>query len=125
MAVSSRIHLAGPVAVAAGVSNAALRLMVRIVLTVAGMIATLIALAIVLRLAGANPSNGVVHDIHVAANFFAGAFTTIFKIHNGRVSLLVNWGIAAGVFLIAGAIVARMMAWIASGTMAAGRRVEP
>jgi len=125
MAVSSRVHLAGPVAVAAEVSNAAFRLMVRAVLAAAGLIAALIALAIVLRLIGANPANSVVHDIHVAANFFAGAFTTVFKIHNGRVSLLVNWGIAACVFLAAGAIVARIMALIARAAMGAGRRSEP
>jgi hypothetical protein len=124
MAVASRVRLAGPVAAGAEFTNAALRMLMRLVLAVAVVIAALIALAIVLRLIGANASNSVVHDIHVAANFFAGAFTTVFKIHDGRLSLLVNWGIAAGVFLLAGAIVARIIAWIAGATVMVGPRSE-
>ena len=114
MAVSSH---ARPARSAAGVSSAPLQVLMRLVLAVAGLIAALIVLAIVLRLIGANSNNSIVHDIHVAANFFAGAFTTIFRIHNARVSLLVNWGVAAGVFLLAGAIVARLIASIANGTV--------
>jgi hypothetical protein len=88
---------------------------------VAGLIAGLIALAIILRLVGANSGNGIVHDIHVAANFFAGAFTSMFRISSARLSLLVNWGIAACVYLAAGALIARMIAWAGSGS-ALGRR---
>lgn len=96
--------------------------LVRAVLLVAGLIAALIALAIILRLIGANAGNGVVHDIHVAANFFAGAFTSMFRISSARLSLLVNWGIAACVYLLAGALVARMIGWAASGSVLVRRR---
>jgi hypothetical protein len=125
MAVASRVRLAAPMAAGAEFTNVALRMLMRAVLAAAALIAALIALAIVLRLVGANSANSVVHDIHVAANFFAGAFTSMFTIHNGRVSLLVNWGIAACVFLLAGAVAARVIAWIAGATMIVGRRREP
>lgn len=96
--------------------------LVRAVMLIASLIAALIVLAIVLRLIGANAGNGIVHDIHVAANFFAGAFTSMFKISSARLSLLVNWGIAALVYLLAGGLVARMIAWAGSGGMLVRRR---
>jgi hypothetical protein len=58
----------------------------------------------------ANAHNTIVKGIHDGANFFAGAFTGLitFKGHAKR-EITVDWGIAALVYLIAGAIIAR---WI-------------
>jgi len=102
-------------AVAAGIvaERALLGLVIRLVVTAASLIAALIGLAIVLRLIGANSHNGIVHAIHTAANVFAGSFTTLFTIHHARLSILVNWGIALCVYLLAGMIVASVIAWIA------------
>ena len=91
---------------------AVIRLVIRLVMAAVSLIAALIGLAIVLRLLGANAHNGVAHDIHVAANFFAGSFTTLFTIRQARLSILVNWGIALCVYLLAGIIVAAVIAWI-------------
>lgn len=115
MGIYSHVHGAASSATlaVAEASNATLRALVRAVLLVAALIAALIALAIVLRLLGANGSNGVVDAVHDAANFFAGSFTTMFKVSNGRVALLLNWGIAACVFLLAGVLVARAIAAVA------------
>lgn len=109
----------GAVNAVALAESAVIRLAVRLVMAAASLIAALIGLAIVLRLVGANPHNGVAHAIHVAANFFAGSFTTLFTIHHhARLTLLVNWGIALCAFLLAGVIVAGLIARI-------GRAVTP
>lgn len=100
------------VAAVAAAESAVIRLVIRLVMAAASLIAALIGLAIVLRLLGANSHNGVAHDIHVAANFFAGSFTTLFTIHHARLSILVNWGVALCVYLLAGMIVAAVIAWI-------------
>jgi hypothetical protein len=88
-------------------------LLARAALAAGSLIAALIGLAIVLRLLGANSRNGVVHAIHSAANFFAGSFTTLFTIHHARLAILVNWGIALCVFLLAGVIVAAAIGVVA------------
>jgi hypothetical protein len=83
----------------------------RLVMAVATLIALLIVLAIVLRDVDANPRNAVVKGIREGANFFAGAFTGLitFKGHAKR-ELTVDWGIAAVVYLVVGALIAN---WIA------------
>jgi hypothetical protein len=93
--------------------SAVLGLLMRLVLTVTGLISLLIGIAIALRVLGANAHNGAAHTIHSAANFFAGSFTTLFSIDHARLSLVVNWGIAIGVYLIAGIIVASVIASLA------------
>jgi hypothetical protein len=94
------------VATFATAESAFFRLLTQAVLAAASLISALIGLAIVLRLLGANSRNGIVHAIHTAANFFAGSFTTLFTIHHARLEILVNWGIALCVFLLAGLLLA-------------------
>jgi hypothetical protein len=85
-------------------------MLARLVLTVAALIALLIALAIVLFDVGANPSNAIVEGLHEGANFFAGAFTGML-VFSGRpkLELSVDWGIAILAYLIAGALIAGMI----------------
>ena len=108
----------GALAAVAVAESALIRLVCRLVLAAASLIAALIGLAIVLRLLGANLHNGVAHAIHTGANFFAGSFTTLFTIHHASLSLLVNWGIALCLYLLAGMIVAGVVA-------RAGRAITP
>jgi hypothetical protein len=83
----------------------------RLVLSIAWLIALLIALAILLRDVDANARNTIVKGIHEGANFFAGAFTGIatFKGHAKR-EITVDWGIAIVVYVIVGALIARSIA---------------
>jgi hypothetical protein len=92
---------------AAEAVGAGFLLLARLIMTLAVLIALLIVAAIVLQDVGANPHNGVVEGVREGANFFAGAFTGMitFKGHPDR-AITVNWGIAAAVFLIVGAIIA-------------------
>src|SRR5947209_10049723 len=70
-------------------------LIARIIRTIAGLIAALIVVAIVLYVLGANASNTIVKDIHDAAKFFVGPFDGMFKIKDPKLGLAVNWGVAA------------------------------
>jgi hypothetical protein len=80
----------------------------RLVLSIAGLIALLIAVAIVLRDVDANVDNTIVKGIHEGANFFAGAFTGLVTIKgHAKREITVDWAIAAVVYLIVGALIAR------------------
>jgi hypothetical protein len=90
----------------------------RLLLSIAGVIALLIALAVLLRDVDANARNTIVKGIHEGANFFAGAFTGIitFRGHPKR-EITVDWGIAIVVYLIVGVLVARSIARLARGSL--------
>jgi hypothetical protein len=98
----------------------------RAVRLLAGLIALLIVLAIVLRDVDANASNTIVEGIHEGANFFAGAFTGLitFAGHPKR-AITIDWGIAAIVYLIVGALLAGLIARIGRGGLRFERRHRP
>ncbi len=100
-------------AATAGALGSAVLTLARLVITIAVLIALLIGLAIVLVLVDANTSNTIVKGIHEGANFFAGAFTGLIKFsgHPKR-EILVNWGIALIAYLVAGAVISRLIARI-------------
>lgn len=70
----------------------------------------LIVLGIILYDAKANPNNNIVSGIHDAANWLTGPFHGLFSFHGLRKQLSLNWGIAAVVYLIAGGIIAAIVA---------------
>lgn len=117
----SRTRGAGAAAI--GTVGAGEVLLALLVITAAVLIALLIALAILLADVGANPSNGVVKGLHESANFFAGSFTGMLRFsgHPKR-AISVNWGIAAVVYLIAGAILARTIYVAGRGGVHLGER---
>jgi hypothetical protein len=82
----------------------------RLVRTLAGLIALLIVVAIVLFLVGANPANAIVRDIHDAAAWFVGPFKNLFSIHNAKLAMVVNWGLAALVYVVVGGFIASLIA---------------
>lgn len=103
-------------AAAVGTAGAGVVLLARLVMAAASVIALLIALAIVLRDVDANGANTIVKGIHEGANFFAGAFTGLIRFsgHPKR-AITVDWGIAVLVYLIVGAIVAKVIAGVGRG----------
>jgi hypothetical protein len=70
----------------------------------------IIVAAIVLRVLDANTSNAIVSHIHDAANWLVGPFHHLFSIKNPKVSIAVNWGLAALVYLVVGGLIARLIA---------------
>jgi hypothetical protein len=117
----SRARDAGAAAV--GALGSGVLLVARLVMAIATLIALLIALAVVLRDVDANSSNTIVEGIHEGANFFAGAFTGLitFAGHPKR-AITVNWGIALLVYLIVGAVIARVIASVGRGGVLFERR---
>jgi hypothetical protein len=103
-------------AAAVGAAGAGVILIARLVMAVATLIALLIALAIVLRDVDANSANTIVKGIHEGANFFAGAFTGLIKFsgHPKR-AITVDWGIALIVYLLVGALLAKVIRNIGRG----------
>lgn len=96
-------------------------LLARVVRLVAGLVFLLIALAIVLFDLKANPANTIVKDIHDAAKFLVSPFNNLFHLHSAKLMLTVNWGIAAVVYLIAGMIIAAILATPGHGLRGVGR----
>ena len=79
-----------------------------VIQTIAGVIAAIIIIGIVLVLIKANPNNQIVDFILDIGNFLTKPFHGLFPQDNPRQDILVNWGIAAIVYLIIGAIIARL-----------------
>ena len=86
-----------PAYVAGGVG---IRLAVaRLIRAIGAIAAGIIVLAIVLHLLGAKTSNSVVNAIHQAGSWLSQWSHGLFSIHNADLNMVVNWGIAAVVYL--------------------------
>lgn len=94
----------------------------RLIRLAAAVVAAVIVAAIVLRLAGANPANAIVKDLHDAGQALAGPFKNLFSIKNGKTAMVVNWGLAALVYLVVGGFLASLIARMSPRAM---RRVGP
>jgi hypothetical protein len=81
----------------------------RLVRSLAGIVALVIVVAIVLFLLGANSSNAIVRDIHDAGAWLVGPFKNLFAIHKPKVAMAVNWGLAALVYLLVGHFIASLL----------------
>ena len=81
----------------------------RLIRSLAGIIALVIVVAIVLFLVGANSSNAVVRDIHDAGAWLVGPFKNLFSIHKAKLAMVVNWGLAALVYLLVGHFIASLL----------------
>ena len=79
-----------------------------VVLVITGVIAALIALAIVLILVGANQNNMIVDVIVTIGDFLTTPFQGMFPQDSTRSDVLVNWGIALLVYLAIGGFIARL-----------------
>jgi hypothetical protein len=84
----------------------------RLIRLIVGIVALIIVVAIVLRVLNANPGNSIVHDIHAAGRVLVGPAKTLFTIHNPKLAIAVNWGIAALVWLFVGGLIASLIARI-------------
>jgi len=95
---------------AAGGAGSVLLLLARLVRLVAGVLALIIVAGILLIVLDANAGNSIVSSIHDAANSLVGPFDGIFTPSDHKVAIAINWGIAAAVYLVVGAIIASILA---------------
>ena len=86
-----------------------LGLLARAVRLVVSVIVLIIVAGILLVLLKANLTNSIVSTVHGWARSLAGPFDGIFSLHNARVAIAVNWGIAAAVYLLVGGLIARLL----------------
>jgi hypothetical protein len=90
-----------------------LGLVARIVTLIAGLAFLVIAIGILLIVLDANPDNAVVEAMTDAARFLVGPFDGLFSFSDSQLETAVNWGIAAFVWLIVGALIARLLTAVA------------
>jgi hypothetical protein len=81
----------------------------RAVILIAGLVAAVLVLGILLVLLKANRSNDLVKAVRDAAGFLAGPFDGLFTFDRRRVTIAVNWGIAAVVWYALGRVIARLI----------------
>jgi hypothetical protein len=89
------------------------------------MVVAIIVAGIVLVVLKANPSNSVVSAVHDTAHALIGPFAGMFKLHEARMGVVVNWGIAAVVYLLLGYLVARLITLIGNIGVRKRRAVTP
>jgi hypothetical protein len=80
-----------------------------LVVIASGVAALFLILFIILVAFGANPHNDVVHFISYVARHLVWIFRDLFTPKNVKLRVLVNYGIAAIVYLVAGQIIARLL----------------
>jgi uncharacterized membrane protein YfcA len=95
----------------------------RLIRTLAGAVAAVIVIGIVLKLVGANPHNVVVSDIHDAGAWLVSPFSNVFTVKNADWHIVLNWGLAALVYLLVGGLIASLLA--RSGSSWRYRRTDP
>jgi predicted cobalt transporter CbtA len=99
----------GAGAAVAGAASGAASLVARLIWLIAVLVALVIAAGIVLVVLKANPGNSVVSTVHDAAKFLVGPFDGIFKPHDHRLAIAINWGIAALVYLAVARLIVRLL----------------
>jgi hypothetical protein len=81
----------------------------RLVMLVTWVLVGIIVAAILLRVLEANPDNSIVSGVHDLGKTLVGPFKDLFKIDDPKLSIAVNWGLAALLYLAVGSIIARIL----------------
>jgi hypothetical protein len=84
-------------------------LLARIIRLVTAAVVVLIVVGIVLHLLDANAGNAIVSAIYDAAGWLVSPFENVFNPSNPKVHVAVNWGLAALVYAIVGALIASLL----------------
>ena len=93
-------------------------LLARIVGLITAVIVGFIVVGIVLHLLEANGGNAIVGFVYDVAGFFVDPFTGIFSPDGEKARIAANWGLAALVYAIVGAVLSRLLAGMGAGRTA-------
>jgi len=85
-------------------------MLARLVRLVTAAVVVVIVAGIVLHLLDANAGNTVVAAVYDAAGWLVDPFKNVFSIDGTKARIAVNWGLAAVVYGIAGALIASLLA---------------
>ena len=110
---------------AAGSAALVASLLARLIRLAAWILAAIIVAGILLIVLNANPSNSIVSSVHDAARSLVGPFDDIFKPHDHKLAIAINWGIAALVYVIVGSLIARLIVLIGSAGLRRRRTGTP
>ncbi|MEA2481039.1 MAG: hypothetical protein QOJ07_2961 [Thermoleophilaceae bacterium] len=97
-------------------------LLARIIRLIAMVAAGIIVAGILLFVLGANQGNQIVSAVTDAGRWLVGPFDSLFKIHDAKVEMAVNWGIAAAVWAFVGSLLARLVVAVGGAGRGFGRR---
>jgi hypothetical protein len=97
----------------------------RLIRLAAWVLAGIIVAGILLIVLSANPSNSIVSSVHDAARSLVGPFNGMFKPHDHKLAIAINWGIAALVYVIVGSLIARLVLLIGSAGLRRRRTGTP
>ena len=90
-------------------------LLARIVRLITALVVAFIVVGIVLHLLDANGGNVIVSFVYDVAGWLVTPFKGVFSPHGDNVKIAVNWGLAAIVYAIVGAVVSRLLAGAGGG----------
>jgi hypothetical protein len=93
----------------ANAGGQALGLLSRVLQVVISIVVLIIVAGILLVVFDANAGNTIVSHVHDWAQTLAGPFDGMFTLDSADGTIAVNWGIAAAVYLLAGAMVLRLI----------------
>ena len=99
----------GAAAVAAGAAIGTANLLARLIALIAWLVVLVIVAGIAFVVLKANMGNSVVSSIHDAAKFLVGPFDGLFKLHDHRLGVAINWGIAALVYLFVARLIVGLL----------------
>ncbi|MEA2441255.1 MAG: hypothetical protein QOH76_2679 [Thermoleophilaceae bacterium] len=85
-------------------------LLARIVRIVTAVVVGFIVVGIVLHLLDANAGNALVGFVYDVAGWLVGPFKGLFSLDGAKLTLAVNWGLAAVVYGIVGGLLSRLLA---------------
>jgi hypothetical protein len=87
----------------------ALNTLANLVTLAAGLVALVIVIGIAFVVLKANKDNSIVNAVHDAANWLTQPFHNMFNPKKHETEIVVNWGLAALVYVIAGNLIARLL----------------
>ena len=94
----------------------------KIVRIITWILVAVIVLAIVFAVLEANRRNVIVSGVTDVAKSLVGPFDRLFTLHDPKLRIAVNWGIAALVYLLVGLLIAGLIARLAGMAMISGDR---
>ena len=85
-------------------------LLARLVRVVTALVVLVIVLGILFRVLDANTSNAIVGAVNDVASWLVTPFKGIFSLDEPKTQVVVNWGLAALIYGIVGALIASLLA---------------
>jgi len=87
----------------------ALGFLARALEIVVAVVASVIAIGVLLVVLEANPENAIVEPIHDAARWLVGPFEDFFTLDDPKLQVAVNWGLAVVVYVLVGRTIAGLL----------------